>query len=72
MIRRTMLFGAAALAVAAFSADLSQATAPGSNGRIAFNRYELHDRPLTAHILVGGVSLRRAGGIPRTQEKEER
>ena len=52
MIRRTMLFAAAALTAAGVSAGLSQATSPGSNGRIAFNRYELHARPLTAHIVV--------------------
>ena len=52
MIPRTMLFGAAALVVAGLAADLSQATAPAKNGRIAFSRYELHDTPLTAHILV--------------------
>lgn len=52
MTRRTMLAGVGALVVAGVAASLSQATAPGSNGRIAFNRYELHDNPLTAHIVV--------------------
>jgi Tol biopolymer transport system component len=52
MIRRTMIFGAAALAVAGSAPGLSQATAPGKNGRIAFQRFELHDAPLTAHIVV--------------------
>jgi Tol biopolymer transport system component len=47
-----MLFAAAALVVAGLAAGLSQATAPGKNGRIAFSRYELHDTPLTAHIVV--------------------
>jgi TolB protein len=52
VIPRTMLFVAAALVVAGLAAGLSQATAPGKNGRIAFSRYELHDAPLTAHIVV--------------------
>ena len=52
MIPRTMLSAAAALVVASLGAGLSQATAPGKNGRIAFSRYELHDTPLTAHIVV--------------------
>lgn len=47
-----MLAGLGALVVAGVAAGLSQATAPGSNGRIAFNRYELHDTPLTARIVV--------------------
>ena len=47
-----MLAGIGALVVAGVAAGLSQATAPGGNGRIAFNRYELHDTPLTAHIVV--------------------
>lgn len=52
MIPRTMLSAAAALVVAGLATGLSQATAPGKNGRIAFSRYELHDTPLTAHIVV--------------------
>ena len=52
MIPRTMLTAAAALVVAGLAAGLSQATAPGKNGRIAFSRYELHNAPLTAHIVV--------------------
>lgn len=52
MTRRTLLAGVGALVVAGVAAGLSQATAPGSNGRIAFVRYELHDTPLTSHIMV--------------------
>ena len=52
MIRRTMLLAAAALLAAGLAAGLSQAKAPGKNGRIAFSRYALHDTPLTAHIMV--------------------
>jgi TolB protein len=52
VIPRTMLSAAAALVVAGLATGLSQATAPGKNGRIAFSRYELHDNPLTAHIVV--------------------
>src|SRR5215468_3276574 len=52
MIRGTMLACVGALVVAGVGTGLSQATAPGSNGRIAFSRYELHDTPLTAHIVV--------------------
>lgn len=52
MIPRTVLSGAAALVVAGLTAGLSQATTPGTSGMIAFNRYELHDAPFTAHIMV--------------------
>jgi Tol biopolymer transport system component len=52
MTRRTVLAGVGALVVAGVAAGLSQATAPGSNGRIVFTRYELHDTPLTSHIVV--------------------
>jgi Tol biopolymer transport system component len=52
VIRRTMLFGAAAVAVAGLAAGLSHATPPGKNGQIAFQRYELHDAPYAAHIVV--------------------
>src|SRR5215831_933510 len=52
MIRGTMLACVGALVVAGVGTGLSQATAPGSNGRIAFTRYELHDTPLTSHIVV--------------------
>jgi TolB protein len=52
VIRQTMLAGAAALVVAALAAGSSQATAPGKDGRIAFQRFELHDAPFTAHIMV--------------------
>ena len=52
MTRRTMLAGVGALVVAGVAAGLSQATAPGINGRIAFIRYELHDAPLTSHVVV--------------------
>lgn len=51
MFRRMMLLGAA-IAAAGLAAGLSQATPPGKNGRIAFERYELHDAPLTAHVVV--------------------
>jgi Tol biopolymer transport system component len=47
-----MLFGAAVVAVAGVAAGLSQATPPGKNGQIAFDRFELHDAPLTAHIVI--------------------
>ena len=52
MIRRTMIFGSAALALAALAASSSQATAPAKDGRIAFQRYELHDAPYAAHIVI--------------------
>src|SRR5262249_9135084 len=52
VIRRRMLTGAPALGVAGFAAGLSQATAPAKDGRIAFQQYELHDAPYTAHIMV--------------------
>src|SRR5689334_2777228 len=47
-----MLLGTAVLVVTGLAAGNSQATAPGRNGRVAFQRYELHDAPLTAHIVV--------------------
>jgi Tol biopolymer transport system component len=43
---------AAALIVAGLAAGSSHATAPGKNGQIAFIRYELHNQPLTAHVVV--------------------
>jgi Tol biopolymer transport system component len=51
MIARTILCATAALVVAGLAAGLSQATAPGGNGRIAFSRYALSNT-LTAHIVV--------------------
>ena len=39
-------------ACAGFVATLSHATAPGTNGRIAFQRYRLHDAPYQAEIFV--------------------
>jgi Tol biopolymer transport system component len=47
-----MLTATAALVIAGVTADVSEATAPGRNGQIAFTRYQLHDQPLTAHIVV--------------------
>jgi Tol biopolymer transport system component len=47
-----MLFGTATLVIAGLVAGGAQATVPGRDGRIAFHRYELHDAPLTAHIVV--------------------
>jgi TolB protein len=47
-----MLFGAAALVAAGLAASFSRATPPGKDGRIAFQRYELHDAPYAAHIVV--------------------
>jgi TolB protein len=47
-----MFSAAAALVVAGFGAGLSRATAPGKNGQITFIRYELHNQPLTAHVVV--------------------
>lgn len=52
MTRRIVLVITALIGAAGAAAGLSQATAPGANGRIAFQRYELHDAPLTAHIMV--------------------
>src|SRR5438876_568893 len=37
---------------AGFVATLSHATAPGTNGRIAFMRYRLHDAPYQAEIFT--------------------
>jgi len=51
MIARTIVCAAAALVVAGLAAGISQATAPGKNGRIAFSRYALSNT-LTAHIVV--------------------
>lgn len=39
-------------ACAGFVATLSHATAPGTNGRIAFQRYRLHDAPYQAEIFT--------------------
>ena len=50
--RRALLIMSATAVCAAFSATLSHATAPGPNGRIAFQRYRLHDSPLQAEIFV--------------------
>ena len=69
MTRRTILFAAAVLAVAAFSAGLSQATAPGSDGRIAFNRYAFRDKPLTAHIVVANSDGSRQRTITHASRK---
>jgi TolB protein len=52
VIRRIIIFGGAALVIAALTAGLSQATTPGKDGRIAFQRFELHDAPFTARIMV--------------------
>lgn len=52
MIRRTILIGATAVVFAGLAAGLSQATPPGKNGQIAFQRFELHDAPFAAHIVV--------------------
>jgi len=52
VIPRTILLGAAAVAVAGGAAGISQATPPGKNGKIALQRYELHDAPYAAHIVV--------------------
>jgi Tol biopolymer transport system component len=57
-----MLSAVVVLVVAGVGARLSQATAPAKNGQIAFSRYELHDAPLTAHILVANSN----GGGQRT------
>jgi TolB protein len=52
VIRRMTLTAAAVIAAAGVAATLSQATAPGTNGRIVFQRYELHDAPYSARIMV--------------------
>jgi TolB protein len=53
MNRRGALLIIGATAVCAgFVATLSHATAPGTDGRIAFHRYRLHDAPLQAEIFT--------------------
>lgn len=52
MNRRIVLAITTAVVAAGVAAGLSQATAPGRDGMIAFQRYELHDAPYTAHIMV--------------------
>ena len=41
--RRALLIMGVTAVCAGFAATLSHATAPGTNGRIAFMRYRLHD-----------------------------
>ena len=68
MTRRTMLAGIGALVVAGVAAGLSQATAPGSNGRIAFMRYRLHDAPYQAEIFTvnsDGTGARKVTRVAR-------
>ena len=48
MTRRTMLAGVGALVVAGAAAGLSQAAAPGSNGRIALDRAAAPTSPMLA------------------------
>lgn len=50
--RRAFLITSAAALCAGSIATISHATAPGTNGRIAFQRYRLHDEPLQAEIFV--------------------
>jgi Tol biopolymer transport system component len=52
VFRGILFVAAAAIAAAGLAAGASEATTPGKNGRIAFERFELHDAPLTAHIVV--------------------
>jgi Tol biopolymer transport system component len=50
--RKALLIMGATAVCAGFVATLSHATAPGTNGRIAFTRYRLHDAPLQAEIFT--------------------
>jgi hypothetical protein len=52
--RRALLIMTVSMAsvCAGFLATRSHATAPGTNGRIAFQRYRLHDAPLQAEIFT--------------------
>jgi TolB protein len=50
--RRALLIMGVTAVCAGFVATLSHATAPGTNGRIAFMRYRLHDAPYQAEIFT--------------------
>ena len=50
--RRALLIMGATAVCAGFVATLSHATAPGTNGRIAFMRYRLHDAPYQAELFT--------------------
>src|SRR5439155_16781208 len=50
--RRALLIMGVTAVCAGFAATLSHATAPGTNGRIAFMRYRLHDAPYQAEIFT--------------------
>lgn len=50
--RRALLIMGVTAVCAGFVATLSHATAPGTNGRIAFQRYRLHDAPLQAELFT--------------------
>lgn len=50
--RRGLLIFAAAAACLALGAPAPHATTPGTNGRIAFSQYRLHDAPLQAEIFA--------------------
>jgi TolB protein len=66
--RRALLIMSATAVCAAFLATLSHATAPGTNGRIAFSRYRLHDAPYQAEIFVvnsDGSGERKVTHAPR-------
>jgi Tol biopolymer transport system component len=50
--RKTLLIMSVAAVCAGFVATLSHATAPGTNGLIAFQRFRLHDAPFQAEIFT--------------------
>ena len=50
--RKALLIMGVTAVCAGFVATLSHATAPGTNGRIAFQRYRLHDAPYQAEIFT--------------------
>jgi TolB protein len=66
--RRLAVFGAAAAAAVALGLASAHATAPGENGRIAFERFRLSDKPLWAEVYVvnpDGTGERKVSHAPR-------